>query len=105
LLQETAEEGSSRWPRVIERVEPAQVSERHGREMMPDLLLPDASEPDRYLREWAPPGTGPERHIGYAVQWFALAALLLVRYLRHHLHRNRGDGTGRRGIMRQKAAE
>ncbi len=45
------------------------------------LLLLDAHEPDGYLREWAPPGMPPLRHVGYAVQWFALAAALAVLYL------------------------
>jgi surfeit locus 1 family protein len=46
-----------------------------------DLVLLDSSEPDGYARHWAPPGFPPIRHIGYAVQWFALAAALLVIYL------------------------
>jgi surfeit locus 1 family protein len=43
--------------------------------------LLDPAEPDGYARHWAPPGFPPIRHIGYAVQWFALAAALLVIYL------------------------
>lgn len=46
-----------------------------------DVLLLDPAEPDGYVRHWAPPGFPPMRHIGYAVQWFALAAALLVIYL------------------------
>jgi surfeit locus 1 family protein len=44
-------------------------------------VLLDAAEPDGYARHWAPPGFPPIRHIGYAVQWFALAAALFVIYL------------------------
>ena len=46
-----------------------------------DVLLLDPAEPDGYARHWGPPGFPPLRHIGYAVQWFALAAALLVIYL------------------------
>jgi surfeit locus 1 family protein len=46
-----------------------------------DVVLLDPAEPDGYARHWAPPGFPPIRHIGYAVQWFALAAALLVIYL------------------------
>jgi surfeit locus 1 family protein len=33
------------------------------------------------VRNWAPPGFPPMRHIGYAVQWFALALTLFVIYV------------------------
>lgn len=46
-----------------------------------DVILLDPTEPDGYARHWAPPGFPPIRHIGYAVQWFALAAALSVIYL------------------------
>ena len=39
---------------------------------------------------------GPERHQGYALQWFALAATLLGLYLWFGVRQARevGDGTG-----------
>jgi surfeit locus 1 family protein len=46
-----------------------------------DVILLDPAQADGYVRHWAPPGFPPLRHIGYAVQWFALAAALLVIYL------------------------
>ena len=46
-----------------------------------DLVLLDADEPDGYVRNWAPPGFPPLRHIGYAVQWFGLALALAVIYV------------------------
>jgi surfeit locus 1 family protein len=46
-----------------------------------DVILLDPAEEDGYARHWAPPGFPPIRHIGYAVQWFALAAALFVIYL------------------------
>jgi surfeit locus 1 family protein len=46
-----------------------------------DLILLDPSEADGYVRNWAPPGFPPLRHIGYAVQWFGLALALAVIYI------------------------
>ncbi len=54
------------------------------------LLLLDAREPGGYLRQWAPPGFPPLRHVGYAVQWFALAAALAVLYLIANLRPSSG---------------
>jgi surfeit locus 1 family protein len=53
-----------------------------------DLVLLDPAEPDGYVRSWAPPGFPPMRHIGYAVQWFALALTLLVIYVVTNLRRD-----------------
>ena len=46
-----------------------------------DLILLDADQPDGYVRNWAPPGFPPLRHIGYALQWFGLALALAVIYV------------------------
>ncbi len=46
-----------------------------------DLILLDPSEPEGYVRHWSAPGFPPMRHVGYAVQWFGLAATLFVIYV------------------------
>jgi surfeit locus 1 family protein len=52
-----------------------------------DLLLLDPGESDGYVRSWAPPGFPPLRHVGYALQWFALALALFVIYLAVNVRR------------------
>ena len=61
-----------------------------------DLVLLDPGEPDGYVRDWTPPGFPPMRHIGYAVQWFALSLTLLVIWVVTNLRRDiaRGRGAG-----------
>ena len=51
------------------------------------LLEPEAAE--GYWRDWQPRfgGFGPERHQGYAVQWFSLAMALVILYLTTNIHR------------------
>jgi surfeit locus 1 family protein len=46
-----------------------------------DVVLLDAADADGYRRNWLPPGIAPLRHTAYAVQWFALAAALVVIYV------------------------
>jgi len=53
-----------------------------------DLVLLDAAQPDGYVRDWGPPGFPPMRHLGYAVQWFALALTLFVIYVVTNLRRD-----------------
>lgn len=66
------------WPRRLVWPDAEALVQAWGREI-PDalvLLAPEAS--DGYVREWAPAGMQAERHVGYAVQWFSLAAALVV---------------------------
>jgi surfeit locus 1 family protein len=73
------EEPRQGWPYRIQRIHVQTLSEELKRTLLPIVLLLDNEEPDGYLREWQPlVGFGPERNVGYAVQWFGLAAALLV---------------------------
>jgi surfeit locus 1 family protein len=63
------------------RADVAQLLKESNWSSATDLILLDAGEPDGYVRNWAPPGFPPLRHVGYAVQWFALALALGVIYV------------------------
>ncbi|HUS25073.1 MAG TPA: SURF1 family protein [Candidatus Binatia bacterium] len=58
-----------------------------GERVLDGLLLLDAVEPDGFVREWQSPGFPPERHYAYAAQWFGLAALAMVMFVRRWLRR------------------
>ena len=38
--------------------------------------LLDDQEQHGFYRQWTPSGFGPGKHFGYAVQWFAMGAVL-----------------------------
>jgi surfeit locus 1 family protein len=44
----------------------------------PYLLRLSANEPNGFIRDWIITAVQPERHLGYAVQWFAMALTLLI---------------------------
>lgn len=44
---------------------------------------------DGLVREWLPPDLGADTHYGYAFQWFALSAVILIFYLVTHVRRKR----------------
>jgi len=69
------------WPRRVSFPHLDALAATLGRPVYPRLLLLDAAAPDGYLRAWQPGGLTPERHLGYAVQWFALALTLLVGFV------------------------
>lgn len=71
----------SRWPRVVNYPKPAELEAALGQPLYPQQLLLDADAPEGFVRDWQPPGLPPERHLGYAVQWWGLALTLVVLYL------------------------
>lgn len=74
--------GDTRWPRVLNFPVRGDLEHALGAPVEPRVLLLDAAEPDGFEREWRPAlSVGPERHLGYAIQWFALAVVLLVIFI------------------------
>ncbi len=75
------------WPQVVQHLDFSQLSDALGASVAPAVVLLDADQPDGATRAWTPTfgGFGPERHRGYAVQWFALAAALLALFLIYSL--------------------
>lgn len=49
--------------------------------------------PDGLLRHWPPPNFDIDKHYGYAFQWFALAATLIVLYVWNQFFRVRKSNT------------
>lgn len=66
------------WPRVLQFPTFGDVEAQLGRPVRPWVLLADPAADDGYARDWRPGGLPPERHLGYAVQWFAMAFALTV---------------------------
>lgn len=62
-------------------------------------LVIDDGEPGGLQYDWSPiPPMGPEKHLGYAVQWFGLATALLIIYVGVNTKRDRGDGGSHVGV-------
>jgi surfeit locus 1 family protein len=62
------------WPRLVQYPKMDELAAALGRGLAPRQVLLDPGVPDGYLRAWTVPGTSVDRHLGYAVQWFAFAA-------------------------------
>ena len=78
------------WPRVVQRVELDAMQRSLGYPLAAWLVVLDPAAPHGYVREWKiVPGLTPDRHRGYAFQWFALAAALFAIWLIVNLKRPR----------------
>jgi cytochrome oxidase assembly protein ShyY1 len=80
--------GDTHWPRVLNFPRQADLERALGEPVEARILLLDPSQPDGYERAWRPAMQfGPERHYGYAVQWFAFAIVALVIFVSLSLRR------------------
>ena len=75
------------WPRRLLFPTAAEIGAALGRPVHDYQVLLDPDQDDGYRRQWRPQLMGPEQHLGYAVQWFALAAALGVIYVALNLKR------------------
>ena len=78
-LEEPADSPGS-WPRRLLFPTVAQLEAALGVELPAYQLQLNADEPDGYLRTWQAVDSGPEKHLGYAFQWFSFAALACIFY-------------------------
>lgn len=66
------------WPSIRQFPTLDELSDALAVGLMSKIILLDARSDYGYVREWQPGGLPPARHLGYAVQWFALAITLLT---------------------------
>lgn len=66
------------WPKTSLYFDLEAFAAELNSELAPLVLVLDADDPDSLTRIWTPVVVKPERHYGYAVQWFGLTLVLLV---------------------------
>jgi surfeit locus 1 family protein len=64
------------WPMHAVYPSAEEVTAALGRDVQPFVLLMDHNEDFGFLRHWVPSEFGPGKHFGYALQWFAMGAVL-----------------------------
>ncbi|VVC76804.1 hypothetical protein AQUSIP_21310 [Aquicella siphonis] len=69
---------SIRWPLRVEYLNFSELAIILASPVYPYLLTLSPSDPGAFDIKWQVVVMGPERHMGYAVQWFALALTLLI---------------------------
>ena len=81
ILLEGADVPSQGWPSVVQLLKISVISERLGYPLVPYQLLLESGDVKSYDTQWVAFHMGPEKHLGYAFQWFAMAATLIIIYL------------------------
>jgi surfeit locus 1 family protein len=91
-LDQSDIDASGPWPRVLNFPQQPTLERALERELLPGVILLDPQAPDGYQRvAGARVAFGPERHLAYAVQWFAMATAVALIYviLQYRRYRNR----------------
>jgi len=74
-------EPRSRWPHIVQFVAIDEMQSLLGYPLLPVVVQVADDDPAALRTGWPIVTLGPQRHYGYAVQWYGLALALLVVYL------------------------
>jgi surfeit locus 1 family protein len=82
-LETPKHDAQARWPRIMNFPEREVIERALERELLPGLMVLDPTQPDGYERNWQQLRAtySPDRHLGYAVQWFGLATTVLIVFV------------------------
>jgi surfeit locus 1 family protein len=82
--------GDGAWPRRVTYLDFDAMKEALPYRLVSLVIEPNIARDERVARLMG--GVTPTRHIGYAVQWFGLAAALIVIYIVVNLRRENAHG-------------
>jgi len=81
---------------VVQSLDIAALAAARGMDLLRYALVLDEGQPGALQYDWSPiPEMGPEKHLGYAVQWFGLAVALLIIFVGVNTRRDDHDGEKR----------
>lgn len=66
---------------VIELIDARIISQFLHKSVYPFIIRMRAEAPNGFIREWQVVSMLPERHNGYAVQWFAMALVIVILFI------------------------
>jgi surfeit locus 1 family protein len=66
---------------IRQNLDTKQLQNQLGQPVLPVLLVQTGAPSEGLLRDWPAVNLGLEKHYGYALQWFGMAALMAVLYL------------------------
>jgi len=69
------------WPKVLQQIDLEVMSKHYKKSILPFVVLLDADDDSKFVRNWQPIVMPPEKHLAYAVQWFLLAFAALGIFL------------------------
>ncbi len=81
LLKDAAPEQMSEQVFRVQEIKLDKLQDFSGLALAPVILRLGPESGHGYVRDWPVPGSDEKKHLGYAFQWFAFAAVLALIYL------------------------
>ena len=72
---------AEQWPRSLQAVEMDKIAASLEGDLFPYPVRIDEGQPGAHAVDWQVINVSPDKHKGYAVQWFTMAAVLALIYL------------------------
>lgn len=80
---------------LVQSLDIGALGQARGMDLLRYALVLDEGGPGGLQYDWSPiPQMGPEKHLGYAVQWFGLAVALLIIFVGVNTRRRNHHGGG-----------
>lgn len=86
----------AQWPIRIQQLDFPLMEKLLHKPIYPFVVLLDNNAKNGYVRQWKFINMKPAKHIGYAVQWFTFAAVLLIIYFGLTIKRERDNDNSRK---------
>lgn len=83
--------GQDKWPKLTIYIDTKEIGEDFGRVIDSRVLLLDADPKSGFVRNWTPQIIPPQKHRGYAFQWFCFAIATIVIFIVLHWRREPGE--------------
>lgn len=81
-LEEIHGDGKKNWPLVLQYVDYATIADKVDKLLLVEgVVVADAGQNRALIYNWRPVANGPLKHYGYAFQWFAMLAAVVVLFL------------------------
>ena len=75
-------QNNKEYPKTIQSIALEAMGKELGYTFLPIVIELDKSEKEGYVRDWQPYYGSIDKHIGYALQWFAMAVVLLLLFIK-----------------------
>lgn len=72
---------------IVERIDTQLISQVLHKSVYPFIIRLGKNEADGYVREWPIVAMSPMRHSAYALQWFAMALVVLILFIALNLEK------------------
>jgi surfeit locus 1 family protein len=79
---------------LIERLDTQMISQILQKTVSPFIIRLDKQDPNGFVREWKTVAMPAERHFAYALQWFAMALVILIIFVALNL-KKKNEETGK----------